>query len=224
MKKHICYLLLAFFTLLPSAFGFAQKKKDSIDLRKNLDSALLSFQQKDSLFLSSDFKLEIKNSYAKEIASYKPELLKPAIKKSILYYSQPNGMEQVIREYVFNTSGNAAEVFTLEDLLSHHIHFMVPKELPSEPQDSLVMAVPMIRMTSVPNKYATLVVKMQGMAANAMLFLNGKSICLLSAAKNGIRVHSNKLYAVEIRSGSRKICSKQVTFARQEKREINCSL
>lgn len=217
MRNYLKCSLFLFLSILISATAFAQQKIDSISIRRNLDSALIKVQMKDSMFLSSDFQEQLKGEYCTTLLALKKTYdAKPEMQRLVRKYAQSKNMEPLLRIIIRGAGEGSEELISISNMLSKEFksYDKMPKSKPSSP----------VIGSEVPNKYATLLIKVVPEKSDALVYLNGRKICKVVQAKNGIKVHSEKQYIVEVKSGNRSLCSKNIVLQRQEKKLNTCMI
>ena len=206
MKRiKLASILVIFFTL---SFGiYAHVQEDPSDIKNNIDLAFENYKMRDSLLLDPELEQELKQAYYEEITALDPKNFfnQNAAKHLINFYSQPEGIEDILRDWIKATELPWANILSIDEELWMRVHFGS-----KNPKETHHMK------SHVPNKYATLVVNNKPSKKEADIYLNGKFISSTKEAKKGIRVYSGKPYKLQLKRNRKTYCETKIILDEQE--------
>jgi len=203
-------LLLLVFSLGLS--GYAQNAPVTDTLKTNIDTAFKQYEETSQVFIAQDLQDSLKTEYYNTASVLtadrfdNPDRAQTLIK----YYKTAPGIAEILENFT-NSTDQFAEVFSIGSVLYNKIYFATQNP-------DVVMSM----RPDTPNKYARLLVDVKPVNQNAFIYLNGTKNCTVAQATKGLRVHSGKKYKVEIKSGTKLLCSYDVTLGSQESKNVSC--
>lgn len=212
--KNICnYTFTLIVIFLVTAKSYSQQTISKDSLKRNINIAFNSLAEIDSLFFEPQLKEELILDYLKYFWNISDKNFnnKDKAKNLINYYSTPEGIKNLIREYSNTMSKNYTEIFSFGQEAYINVY---------SNSDNINA---MMRANSL-NKYALLLPKTESENTDYELYINSKFICFVKQAKNGIRVHSGKEYLIEFKLDKKASCSQIVSFTEQEQKVISCKI
>jgi hypothetical protein len=205
--------MLGWLTVLLPGIAQAQAPGDTAAIRHNIDQAFEQVKQRDSVYLDPELEQELKADYFNRITTLSPGSFanKDNAKFMIARYATAEGTEEILRDFLNSAGGTHDEIYFIGSWLYVKVY--------TNSSNALGYIRP-----DVPNQYATYLVQLEPETSGALIYLNGKAICPVAQAKNGIRVHSNKKYLVEIKAGGKTCCSNEIVFNKQERKLVKCAV
>jgi len=203
-------LLLLVFSLGLS--GYAQNAPVTDTLKTNIDTAFKQYEETSQVFIAQDLQDSLKTEYYTKASGLTADRFdNPAQAKTLIkYYKTAPGIAEILENFT-NSTDQFAEVFSIGSVLYMKILFATQNP-------DVVMSM----RPDTPNKYARLLVSVKPTNQNAVIYLNGTKNCTVAQATKGLRVHSGKKYKVEIKSGTKLLCSYDVTLNSQESKNVSC--
>ncbi|MFP9098023.1 hypothetical protein ACLI09_03120 [Flavobacterium sp. RHBU_24] len=192
--------------------GYAQNAPVTDTLKTNIDTAFKQYEEKSQVFIAQDLQDSLKTEYYNTASGLTADRFdNPGSAKTLIkYYKTAPGIHEILADFT-NSTDQFDEVFSIGRVLYMKILFATKN-------DGVVMSM----RPGTPNKYARLLVSVKPANQNAFIYLNGTKNCTVAQATKGLRVHSGKKYRVEIKSGTKLLCSHDVILSSQESKDISC--
>lgn len=212
MKFFYHYLLFLTFNV-GTILSHGQERINKDGLVANINIAFNSLEEIDSLYFDYQIKQEFISDYLKYFGEISPKSFnnEKNAKNLIFYYSTPNGIKDLLLEYIKTMSQNYDEMFSFGMEAYMKVYFSSDNEAALMRPNSL-------------NKYAILLPIIVPENNEAHLYLNSKFICVVKQAKNGVRVHSGKEYQLEFKMKNIICCKESIIFNNKEERIVECKI
>lgn len=189
-------------------------QSDTAQVRKNIALALDSFTIKKKSIIEPSLKESLANSYFASVTTLRPGQFydSAGAKALIRHYKTVRGITNILEEWINSTEEGWPEIVSIDRALFIKIYFATkdPSTSPNMP-------------ANLPNKYATLFITLAP-SVTADIYLNGKFIGTTTQATNGIRMASDKKYALELRMATKVFCKQSVHLIPQERKTIQCTV